>query len=251
MLLLSIDDLWGGATKKQVLDNIDEQGYLAFNDHDLSIKTNMTNKNELVWRNDMAYIRLKLVTDGYLSYNRDNNWEITSKGDIYLQKLCRLSIGQTNFQKLTQKAINRANSLVQKLNIEQELKNVEAVVALDLEALQIEEEPFVEGEQRERYTNYYERDPKLRAKAISLHGTKCMACNFDFEKKYGERGKGFIEIHHLKPVSELGGNTKVDPETDLTVVCSNCHRMIHRKKNDVLSLEELRKFIQSEEVIRT
>ncbi|MEK7395496.1 MAG: HNH endonuclease, partial [Candidatus Poribacteria bacterium] len=83
-----------------------------------------------------------------------------------------------------------------------------------------------------------------RVEAISLHGTKCMACDFDFEKKYGERGKGFIEIHHIKPVSELGGNTKVDPATDLVVVCSNCHRMIHRKKNKVLSLEELKKIIQ-------
>jgi 5-methylcytosine-specific restriction protein A len=128
---------------------------------------------------------------------------------------------------------------------QQREKEIEEMVALDLEALQIEEEHF-EGKQRERYTNYYERDPKLRAKAISLHGTKCMACDFDFEKKYGERGKGFIEVHHLKPVSELGGNTKVDPDTDLTVVCSNCHKMIHRKKNEVLSLAELMKIIQSD-----
>ncbi len=24
-----------------------------------------------------------------------------------------------------------------------------------------------------------------------------MACGFNFEKKYGERGKGFIHVHHI------------------------------------------------------
>lgn len=127
---------------------------------------------------------------------------------------------------------------------EKELVGITEMRTIDLESRQHEEEHF-EGKQLERYITYYERDPKLSAKAILIHGTKCKACNFDFEKKYGERGKGFIEVHHLKPVSELGG-TNVDPETDLTVVCSNCHRMIHRKKNDVLSLEELNKIIQSD-----
>ncbi len=115
-------------------------------------------------------------------------------------------------------------------------------VLSDLEAI-AHEETRVEGKQRERFINYYERDPKLRSDAILFHGTKCKVCNFDFEDKYGDRGKNFIEVHHLKPVSELEGETIVDPKTDMTVVCSNCHRMIHRKKNDVLSVEELKRMI--------
>ena len=42
---------------------------------------------------------------------------------------------------------------------------------------------------------------------------------------------------HLHPVSTLGQKTKVDPRTDMTVVCSNSHRMIHRRRDEVLSLE--------------
>jgi len=59
---------------------------------------------------------------------------------------------------------------------------------------------------------------------------------------YGEQGKDYIEVHHLRPVHSLGGDT-VDPRTDMAVLCSNCHRMIHRKRDKVLSIEELKNFI--------
>lgn len=55
---------------------------------------------------------------------------------------------------------------------------------------------------------------------------RCEACGFDFHATYGERGVGFIECHHTKPVSELAGKepTKL---ADLVLLCANCHRMIH------------------------
>lgn len=125
---------------------------------------------------------------------------------------------------------------------EQRLTNVQSLVERELESMRFEEEHF-EGQQRERYSSYYERDPRLRAKAITLHGTTCVACGFDFEKKYGEYGKDFIEVHHIKPVSELGGNTRINPQTDMAVLCSNCHRMVHRKREMVLSIDELKRSI--------
>jgi 5-methylcytosine-specific restriction protein A len=107
----------------------------------------------------------------------------------------------------------------------------------DLGSLLVEE-GYLEGQKSQRFTGYYERNPKLRAAAILHHGTKCMVCNFDFEKVYGEHGAGYIEVHHLRPVSSLQELTKIDPKTDMAVVCSNCHRMIHRKKDKILSLED-------------
>jgi len=106
------------------------------------------------------------------------------------------------------------------------------------------EAEYHEGEKRSRFTSYYERDPQLRAATIELYGTTCMACGFDFEKTYGAYGKGFIEVHHTKPVSELGGMTSVNPETDMAVVCANCHRMLHRSRKHVLSIEELQSMMQ-------
>jgi 5-methylcytosine-specific restriction enzyme A len=71
----------------------------------------------------------------------------------------------------------------------------------------------------------------------------CEVCSFDFEAAYGERGAGFIEVHHLQPVHMLspGERTKLE---DLAMLCSNCHRMIHARK-PWLTLEQLRQQLLS------
>jgi 5-methylcytosine-specific restriction enzyme A len=76
-----------------------------------------------------------------------------------------------------------------------------------------------------------ERNRKLAAKVKKVQGYTCKACGFNFEKQYGELGKEFIEAHHLTPLSELSGDTVLlDPKRDFSVLCSNCHRMIHRSE---------------------
>jgi len=73
-----------------------------------------------------------------------------------------------------------------------------------------------------------------------------MACGFDFEEKYGIRGRDFIEVHHIKPLSENGEEIIINPQTDLICVCSNCHRMIHRRKNSLLTLSAIRQIIEKQ-----
>ncbi len=91
-----------------------------------------------------------------------------------------------------------------------------------------------------------ERDPNLIARKKTsvlraLGKLACEVCAFDFLVSYGERGDGFIECHHTKPVSELkpGQKTKL---SDLALVCSNCHRMIHRRA-PMISIDELRRML--------
>ena len=57
-----------------------------------------------------------------------------------------------------------------------------------------------EGSKKQVYTTRYERNSSLRASAIKIHGTTCMACGFNFEAVYGDRGKDYIEVHHVKPL---------------------------------------------------
>jgi 5-methylcytosine-specific restriction protein A len=66
----------------------------------------------------------------------------------------------------------------------------------------------------------------------------CEVCSFEFKAVYGERGDGYIEAHHVKPVHTLlpGQKTKLE---DLALVCSNCHRMIHARR-PWLTVEQLR-----------
>lgn len=80
---------------------------------------------------------------------------------------------------------------------------------------------------RERNRQIVER---RKEKALQEHGAlRCEACGFDFSARYGERGSGFIECHHTKPVSTLLPNEKTKL-ADLTLLCANCHRMIHVRR---------------------
>ena len=106
-------------------------------------------------------------------------------------------------------------------------------------------ESLEEGKPGLKYTTVYERNPKLRAQAIALHGTTCKGCTFNFERAYGELGKGFIHIHHIKPLGIMAQEHKVNPETDLVPLCANCHAMVHREKSRTLTVEELKHMVEA------
>jgi len=107
-----------------------------------------------------------------------------------------------------------------------------------------------EGQVLSRVHMYRERDKNLvsKKKLKVLQSNKnllCEGCGFDFQEKYGLRGKDYIECHHIKPISELvvGETTKL---SDLALLCSNCHRIVHRKK-PWLSISELKELIKNNE----
>lgn len=113
---------------------------------------------------------------------------------------------------------------------------------------ELDDEEFPEGRILTRLHKYKERHSeaakKKKAKVLSEKGELiCEACDFNFVKVYGELGDGFSECHHLIPVSELkpGHLTRFE---DLAIVCSNCHRMIH-KSRPMLSVTELKNIIVS------
>lgn len=103
-------------------------------------------------------------------------------------------------------------------------------------------ESLSDGNASKRFTTVYERNPRLRKQALLVHGTTCKACGFNFKKFYGEYAGDFIHIHHIRPVSD--GVMIIDPEKDLVPLCANCHAIVHRRKDKVLTIEELRTMIQ-------
>ncbi len=124
---------------------------------------------------------------------------------------------------------------------------IDSVVKDDLDSLS-EEETFPEGGKKTGFVNYYERNQSLRTAAIRIHGTTCKACGFNFREKYGEHGEDYIEVHHLRPVRTLTKKVNINPKKDMTVLCSNCHRIIHREKGNVLSIEELKGLITAHSI---
>ncbi len=62
---------------------------------------------------------------------------------------------------------------------------------------------YFEGSKKQIFVNAYERNPKARQACIDVHGCLCIVCGFNFESVYGERGKGFIHVHHLVSLSGM------------------------------------------------
>lgn len=95
---------------------------------------------------------------------------------------------------------------------------------------------------RERNSKIVEQKKKL---VRSLTGKlECEICSMDFEGIYGELGHGFAECHHKKPLSLRDKNEETELN-DLAIVCSNCHRMLHRK-HPWLTLDELREIYEKQ-----
>jgi len=95
----------------------------------------------------------------------------------------------------------------------------------DADEVGLEEEDLTRLREHKRI----ERNKKLADKAKKFLGYTCQACGFNFEKKYGMLGHNFIEAHHLIPLHQLKGQkVTLNPHKDFAVLCSNCHKMIHR-----------------------
>ncbi|MFE1822042.1 HNH endonuclease [Streptomyces anulatus] len=83
------------------------------------------------------------------------------------------------------------------------------------------------GRHRSRERNKALRKRKIDAVVGEGRQLACESCGFDFEQIYGDRGRGYIECHHVVPLHEAGeGRTRL---SDLALICANCHRMIHRR----------------------
>jgi 5-methylcytosine-specific restriction protein A len=108
-----------------------------------------------------------------------------------------------------------------------------------------DEDAFPEGRVLYRLHRTIERNRDLvgtvKRKAESAGALSCQACGFDFLETYGELGRGFIECHHTVPISEYGVSKLTRP-ADLALVCSNCHRMLHRRRPWLL-IDELSRLL--------
>jgi 5-methylcytosine-specific restriction protein A len=132
------------------------------------------------------------------------------------------------------KAILKDETLRQKVNT---IENDEQTI----------EDSVMEGQIIYKLHKLRERDVKIvkrkKEQALAANGKLiCETCTFSFEAFYGELGAGFIECHHRIPLSKLTVEKKTTLD-DLALVCSNCHRMLHRRI-DTNSIEDLKMTIK-------
>jgi predicted HNH restriction endonuclease len=106
-------------------------------------------------------------------------------------------------------------------------------------------ETRLEGAEVLRLLSIRERDPDLRKACLDIHGYRCFVCGNDLGEIYGEIGKGFIHVHHLRPLGRCKIAQRTDPKKDLIPVCPNCHSIIHRG-GGTRSPEEIRMYLTAQ-----
>ena len=184
-----------------------------------------------------------LEVPGYATYEsrgRQGYWRITELGQRVLSQsgdFIRIAL-EPGF---TSAAITRALSRLDYTSP----NRVPRISVFD------EDEAVKEGARSQAQRTVYERSRRLRDAAIEYYAfqgkLQCEVCDFSFEKTYGDLGSGFIEIHHKKSIFCLEGEsieqTIAEAIRDVAALCANCHRMVHRKRNAVLSVEDLRSLV--------
>lgn len=172
------------------------------------------------------------------SHSQQTEFLKLSRGELSLEVFALWKAGHDRFMYLGSPAIVR---WLDNVEIEQGIKSIMLELSF-LEASDHEIDGGPEGTQQSEdglsaregkqltvLVNRYERDPSLRSACLQFFGPTCRICDFDFQAKYGELGRDFCHVHHVKPLAEVGEDHAVDPTTDLIPVCANCHAMLHRR----------------------
>lgn len=81
---------------------------------------------------------------------------------------------------------------------------------------------------------------KIKAVIRDTGRLACEVCGFEYADVYGYHGANFAEVHHRRPLGEIGETrTRL---IDLAIVCGSCHGVIHRKR-PAYTVEELRAIV--------
>jgi predicted HNH restriction endonuclease len=157
---------------------------------------------------------------------------LKNDSDALKSKILRRSNKEVDEQKLINdffdqqcEVINTDNDLIRKLEEKQKTS-------------------YREGKRLLRLHLTTERNQKLVAdakkawKRENKDDIRCSVCSFSFREMYGKIGDGYIEAHHKYPIHLLKTESSCGVD-DLVPVCSNCHRMLHRKVI-TLTIEDLK-----------
>lgn len=143
--------------------------------------------------------------------------------------------GMTSYSKLDEQVFFEFYEHREELvRIADKLRHIDSDKNLLLSLNNIEEEDVfvLEGKTLFKLHKFRERNKEIVKKKKesvlkSKGALKCEICQFDFFESYGNLGLGYIECHHTKPLFELNTERKTTL-TDLSLLCSNCHRMVHK-----------------------
>lgn len=184
--------------------------------------------------------------NGVESYRVKGTWEKAyllpvEKRELIIPRAVKGGIGQSNVwfadKEESQEIVNQVLALIN--NGSTDLPDID-----QSKSIQEGNPRLVAHLRRERNATIVKA--KKAAVLKSTGKLSCEVCGFDFKEFYGEPGEGFCEIHHLQPLSKADGKVKTELK-DLAIICSNCHRIIHRL-DPMPSIQALSKSLRQKRV---
>jgi predicted HNH restriction endonuclease len=100
-----------------------------------------------------------------------------------------------------------------------------------LEGLRTETVRYVRGRSRQ-----------LRDRVLKDSDGTCCVCDVDYKTILYGKGARVLQVHHRKQLAATDA-PGITNQSDLAVVCANCHMLIHMNPKIALSVEELRRML--------
>lgn len=142
--------------------------------------------------------------------------------------------------------IGKRTNIPQKISSFPDYVLMKAILASVSE--EVTDKSYIEGSVTKITVNRYERDRNARKACLNHYGYDCCVCGLKLEVIYGEIAKGFIHVHHVRPIAEVKEEYNLDPVEDLRPVCPNCHSILHLQ-NPPLSIAELKNIVESNRIV--
>lgn len=246
VLLYTIMELDGEATKDKVLQHIQNNNYWHKNDQNSEL---LITRPEMKWRNDFAFERHHLVKQGFLSNRVRGKWILTESGKNFLSVLMEKAKNNMLSDKLSFTPLFLQKIYYMEVHVEETVDQflLEHIIHADnitpSDTITLINEPLPKGEVIRRIGNkpIYRRDPVISLHALSRAGHRCEidASHPSFLRK--NASCLYMEPHHLIPMSMTDHyGVSLDREQNIFSLCSNCHNQIHYgTKEDVRHLLSL------------
>jgi len=194
--------------------------------HDVVNREKSLNDGDKIFFSFDSYIIAKGTFTGKVKINRDR--EKAKNKCVYGHKLKDIQLLDAS-KKINSKILGTRTTYIDAKRRKEIYRVLSSNTSIYPDEIPDDGVPIKEGTKKPVTVNIYERNPKARKLCLEKYGYVCSVCEFDFEKKYGDIGKNFIHVHHLKSLHEIGNAYEVNPIKDLRPVCPNCHAMLHRK----------------------
>ena len=206
---------------------------------------NIKNRNDTHFSQKVRNLKSHDTLESYTEYSASGGWYIKPEGEAYLNN----HEDQVKaYEDLLIKNFTYHEIIDFFEDIDRQIPKVSEEIDLYYydEDIKIEEGAYTEATVKRRKRSKQLRDEAVKYYSDENNHIYCSICGFDYTSKYGELGKGFIEIHHKKPIYQYDDEDYQkllkDAIKELMPLCANCHRMLHRDKD--VSEEKLKQLVK-------